>query len=174
MDDINLLPWRETLRRVRLRMLWLTATLSVAALVLLGLVSERQLRQQRAPLVEQIAAQARRQGEALRQLQRMQRELAALHSQVPRGQTPSVQTLSLARVAQQLRQAASAIPDAVWLTRLSYRQPDWLLEGQGVSRQDVTAFASHMVAWQWQALSRTDDERWQFTLWLSGTEARGE
>ncbi|MFB6411096.1 hypothetical protein [Edwardsiella piscicida] len=173
MDDIDLLPWREARRRARLRMLWLTLALGIPGFAALGMSAERLLHQRRAPLIRQIAEQARQREAAHHQLQQ---RLAALPAPprresalAPSGAPSSSATVT--QLAQHLRLAQATIPDAVWLTRLHHLPPYWLLEGQGTSRQAVADFALRMAAWRWQGLHRADDGRWQFTLHLCAAEA---
>ncbi|AIJ07944.1 MULTISPECIES: hypothetical protein [Edwardsiella] len=173
MDDIDLLPWREARRRARLRMLWLTLALGIPAFAALGMSAGRLLYQRRAPLIGQIAEQARLREAAYRQLQQRMAALPAplRHESGPGASGAPSSDAPVTRLAQQLRLMQATIPDAVWLTRLSHLPPYWLLEGQGVSRQVVADFALRMAAWRWQGLHRAADGRWQFTLRLCATEA---
>ncbi|WP_370556900.1 PilN domain-containing protein [Edwardsiella tarda] len=168
MDDINLLPWRECLRRHRRRTL--VGMLSVWLLCQVGLGwGYGQLRGGlRAPLLAHLAQQAR---QAARMEERVRRHTLALAA-LPTGSASATQPVSpLAVLVPQLRRVAAVIPANVWLTSLNYDAPYWLLVGKGVGREAVAAFVRQMAQWQWLALSHCDEGGWSFTLRLCALEA---
>ncbi|MFV4846132.1 PilN domain-containing protein [Edwardsiella tarda] len=167
MDDINLLPWRECLRRHRQRTI--VAMLSVWLLCQVGLGwGYGQLRGGlRAPLLAHLAQQARQAAWLEERVRQHTLALAAL----PKWSASATQSVSpLALLVPQLRKVAAVIPANVWLTGLNYDAPYWLLMGKGVGREAVAAFVRQMAQWQWLALSHSDEGDWRFTLRLCAAE----
>ncbi|HIC8746708.1 TPA: PilN domain-containing protein [Klebsiella aerogenes] len=169
-QQINLLPWRETRRRQRLRLGWLLAAAMALSIATLTIVT-RTLRQM--DVAQQVM---RTQADNLLYSALLQRE-REMREEIQRGerQARRAQRRAATHAWQpRLLSLAALLPEPLWLTRLDYQPQGITLNGLALNLKAVAALE--------KALSKLEDfqpvtpgatrrdaqGRWSFSFFLAG------
>ncbi len=167
---INLLPWRETRRRQRLRLGGLLAVGTALSIITLTLAL-RTLRQ-----IEAAQHTTRLQAENQIASALSQRE-QALREQLRRGELQAQRARQRATTQAwqpRLLALAALLPESLWLTRLDYQPQGISLRGLSLNLKSVAALEKALAHQEGflpakaGATHRDAQGRWSFSFFLAG------
>ena len=149
MARINLLPWRETERRRRQKELAIAAAFAVAAVLMLGLASRFQVEamiQSQESRNDFLEGEIRRLNARIKEIEKLEETKANLLARMN-----VIQQLQESRpeVVHLFDEVVRAIPEGVYLTRLTQSGGQVVVEGRAQSNARVSAFMRNIQASAW-------------------------
>jgi type IV pilus assembly protein PilN len=149
MARINLLPWRETERRRRQKEFAIAAAFAVAAVLMLGLASRFQVEamiQSQESRNDFLEGEIRRLNARIKEIEKLEETKANLLARMN-----VIQQLQESRpeVVHLFDEVVRAIPEGVYLTRLTQSGGQVVVEGRAQSNARVSAFMRNIQASAW-------------------------
>lgn len=154
MARINLLPWRDALRKRRQRDFAIATGIAVAVTVALGIAIHVQIatmianQQERNDFLNAEIARLNRKIEKINALEREKANLVARMEVIQRLQESRPEIVHL------FDEVVKAIPEGVFLTRLSQDDKEVVVEGRAQSNARVSAFMRNIEKSGWISTPR--------------------